>query len=345
MTLETITRCFTESGREIATVESENGCYGVIPDGARILALAFTPSDETLFFVHPAIERIRTSGVKPTDLPGGPGGDRLRFAPEYAYAWVGEERDLRDFSNYRVQTNEEPGVYTLTRRGPDVVLFAETSLIDGRSNEEIPFTVERVVRPTASPVDTLPSGCRYAGYEISQRLSIQSHGGSVGLWSLLQVPTSSHLIVPLRRPDPPREYFNTGRWRQDSDCLYWLFGGEANAKIGYGSESITGRTGTLRQTGDGAWSLLVRDFPVRKEMYYCDGLSEKESGDQVFQAWDGFGFGEMEYHSPAVGSPPLPEMVEDTSYLWAFEGPWKPLSELIRILLEINPPDDFRRTP
>ena len=80
----------------------------------------------------------------------------------------------------------------------------------------------------------------------------------------------------------------------------------------------------------------MREFPVHPDMYYCDGLSRETSGDQVFQAWDGFGFGEMEYHAPAVGTHPLPQTVEDTSSLWAFEGTYEQIQDLSRKLLEVS---------
>lgn len=76
-------------------------------------------------------------------------------------------------------------------------------------------------------------------------------------------------------------------------------------------------------------------------MYYSDAVSPEMAGDQVFQAWDGFGFGELEYHGPAVGHPPLPACWENQARVWAFGGPPRQVRPLTRQLLGGEPEHIF----
>ena len=73
------------------------GCLAAVSEGGRVLALAFGPGEGSLLFANPELPSLGRGAV----LKGGPGGHRLRFAPEYAYSWIGEERDLVGFGGAR----------------------------------------------------------------------------------------------------------------------------------------------------------------------------------------------------------------------------------------------------
>jgi hypothetical protein len=317
------------------------GCLAAVCEGGRVLALAFGPGEGSLLFAHPELPNLGR-GVSPLVLKGGPGGDRLRFAPEYAFSWIGEERDLVGFSNYRVQGQEEPGEYRLTASDGAIRLAAEPVLVDRSNGTEVRFAVERVVGLCPRSPANLPPGVRFAGYEsrCAIRLLESAAGGCVGLWHLLQFPVGSTLVVPLRAAFPPEPYFNTGGWRvhegPGKPFLLWRFGGTANAKIGYGCPQVTGRAGVLRPWADGEWALVVLDYPVHPGMHYCDAPHPEMAGEQVLQAWDGFGFGELEYHGPAVGQPPLPRWWEERAQVWAFAGPPGGMAALALELLGIR---------
>ena len=299
------------------------GCLAAVSEGGRVLALAFGPGEGSLLFANPELPSLGR-GVSPLALKGGPGGHRLRFAPEYAYSWIGEERDLVGFSNYLVQRQEEPGEYRMTASDGAIRLAAEPVLVDRRTGMEVRFAVERVVGLCPRPLADLPPGVRYAGYESRCAIRLLEGEGCVGLWHLLQFPAGSILVVPLRGALPPEPYFNAGSWRvhehPGAPFFLWPFGGTANAKVGYGSSRVTGRAGVLRPWADREWALVVLDFPVHPGMHYCDAPRPEKAGDQVLQAWDGFGFGELEYHVPAVGQPPLPRQWEESARVWAFAG-------------------------
>ena len=332
-----IVDCFEQAGRPIQVLDS-GGCLALIPEGARLVALAPSPEEPSVLFSHPDLERLVSGGLDPLELQGGPGGMRLRFAPEYAYAWQGAARDLAAFSNYRVQAEEDPGRWRMERDGEGLTLSTDPALTDRRDGSRIELEVELAVSLAPSPLAVLPPGVHFAGCRRRAGVRVRrvEAGRCAGLWHLAQVPAGSTLLLPLRRAVPPTPYYNEGCWRLEGHFLTWRYGGTANAKIGYGRRAVTGRAAVLSAAG-GTQTLVVMLFPVRADRFYCDAVCAERAGDQVFQAWDGSGFGEMEYHSPAVGAPPLPDHWEEESRLWAFTGPAEPIRQIARELLGALP--------
>lgn len=339
MNFRTIFDCFDRADQKLAIL-TQSGYLAVSPLAGRIVAIALAENEESLFYINPEItdtERLRTV---PEQLVAGPGGDRLRYAPEYAYAWGSAVPDVENFSNYGVQTNEDPGTFTMVEMSDGVNLRTDTSLVDKRTGKAVAFSVERRVSPINSPIDDLSTGVRFAGYRLDQSVTIKhpEKGQQVDLWCILQMPIGTTLIVPTRERPEPLSYFNQGNWVVEDDHLRWMYGGQSKAKIGLSTEQVTGRVGAVRQLRDGQRALVVRAFTVYPDRYYCDGPNAEQAGNQIFQAWDGFGFGEVEYHTPAVGCSPLPDTCQDTSEIWAFVGTKEQIHELVQRLLRVQAP-------
>jgi hypothetical protein len=300
---------------------NQTGWAGVCLLGGRVMAFAFAEEEETLLFISPEIDNLETLRRDPVSMIGGPGGDRLWFAPEFAFKWEGSNPDVEKFSNYRVQRNEDPGHYQVKVANDSIQLSMQTSLTDLRDGGVIQFRVTRSLSPTANPLveSSLSKGLRYAGYELHHRIEVlePARNQRIGLWHLLQVPVGSVLIVPTRGFARPLKYFNEGAWEALPDHFRWKYGGTAIAKIGLDVTQVTGRTAILRQLQNEEWVLMVRQFPIAESAYYC-------------------GFGEMEYHSPGVGAPPLPPAYSETSWLWAFGGDQNHIQRVAATLLDIN---------
>jgi hypothetical protein len=336
MNFQLICTHFEQANQPLLQIHG-HGSLALSPVGARIVALSFSRTEDNVFFTNPDLADMAT-GIAPEALVGGPGGDRLRFAPEYAYAWDSPVPDTNQFSNYHVQRNEDPGAYTMTQNGQEIQFFADTRLVDKRTGDLVRFMVNRRVSPLEDSPITLPDGMRFTGYDLHHTLTAgaMQSGQSIDLWGLIQMPIGSTLLVPVRDATPPMKYFNKGTWTSQDHHIRWTYDGHSNSKIGLSTAQSTGRTGALREMLDGKWVLVIREFPVKQDMHYCDGPDEARSGSQVFQAWDGFGFGEMEYHTPAVGPAPLPDAYEEKSSVWAFEGTPEQINRLVVDLLGIE---------
>jgi hypothetical protein len=321
-----------------------NGVLALTPAGARVAALTFSEDEESLFFAHPALESCDAKTLDLDDLVGGIGGDRLRFAPEFAYAWKTPERDLVKFSNYAVQAAEDPAEYALTRTRTGARFEASPRLVDYRTGDSVEFAVRRDVNPLDAAPCALPSGVRFCGYRLEHSVEMSADTRAaermprpVGLWSLLQMPAGTTLLVPTRGPAKPMRYFNAGMWTQSRDVVRWTLNGQTQSKIGFDWTQLTGRAAALRRVSNERWALIVRQFALRPGAYYPDAPTLEQAGGQVVQLWDGFGFGELEYHTPAVGPAPLPGSLQDVSELWAFDGGRDAIRGLGRELLGVDP--------
>ena len=211
------------------------------------------------------------------------------------------------------------------------------------SGEYLAFCVERKIRMAQPPLaldDPAMRNVRYVGIEAVHELTIQdeTRTGEIDLWHLLQVPVGSTLIVPLRpgHRTQPLSYGLPGAWRITPNSVIWRIEGNTNAKIGIAAEALTGRAAILRRLSSQQWCLMVRQFPVDVSARYGDYPEYVPRDDQVFQAWDGLGFGEMEFHSPVLDAERGPRVLQEKDQIWAFGGSARTVSALADILLHVD---------
>lgn len=323
------------------------GHVAVSTAGGRIAAMAFSADGPNLFWSNPQLSDSELVKHHCEKLVGGFGGDRLWFAPELDYHWDGKP-DWDTFSNYEVPTEADPGVYRFIDSGRETLaLRAQIQLPHRATGQRVGFEVDRTISMTPPPLaqdDPLMKEIQYVGIETSHVLRFDSTTkvGRVDLWHLLQVPTGSVLIVPLKSTTArdsdktPLSYGMPGGWVKKSNCILWRYGGEARAKFGLSASALTGRTAVLRELGPDYLCLIVREFGVDENAPYGDHPYGVPRADQAFQAWDGFGFGEMEYHSPMLDAGRGPEKLAESDRLWAFGGRPHVIGELVDRLLGID---------
>jgi hypothetical protein len=323
-----------------------DGRIAITLAAGRVVALAFSPEGPNLLWSNPQLGDTDTVREHPEKLVGGFGGDRLWFAPELAYNWEGKP-DWASFGNYKTPRETDPGSYQFLRQDShSITLQAKGELPVHGAPWRVGFEVRRSIRATPPPVpvgDPLMQGVDYVGIESSHELKIApgTHTGRIDLWHLLQMPVGSVLIVPRRATADPRaatplSYGLPGGWIEKPDHLMWRFGGEARAKVGLPALALTGRSALLRQLEAGRWCLIVRQFPTNPNAQYADHPYGVPRSDQVFQAWDGFGFGEMEYHSPVLDAASGPRELREADQLWAFGGTPKAIAALASRLLGVD---------
>jgi hypothetical protein len=317
------------------------GVAAVTLVAGRIVGLAFSVHEPNLLWTHPDLGD--TGLVKANRLVGGIGGDRLWFSPEARYHWIGKP-DWQGLGNYKVPADTDPGHYRFVDSEPGTVaLAAEGRLAVQGGDQCLAFGVERRIRMAQPPLsldDPLMRDVQYVGIESAHELTIQeeTRTGEIDLWQLLQTPVGSVLIVPLRagHRTQPLSYGLPGDWRTTSDSVIWRITGNANAKIGIAAGALTGRAAILRQLPSQQWCLIVRQFPVNESARYGDHPVGVARDDQAFQAWDGLGFGEMEFHSPVLDAARGPRNLRQTDQLWAFGGCAQNVAALADLLLHVD---------
>lgn len=326
------------------------GHVAVTLGGGRIVALAFTKDGLNLLWSNPQLTDTDLVRNQPEKLVGGLGGDRLWFAPELDYHWKGVP-DWVTVANYEVPISVDPGAYRFNDvSSGSIALHNSGQLLNRSNNKPIGFDVTRTIRMAPCPFadkDTLRHSADYTGIETSHVLQFDSNtnAGRLDLWHLLQVPVGSVLIVPLKEQATnaakvPLSYALPGGWIQRSDTILWKYGGTAQAKIGVSASALTGRTAVLQQL-ESSYCLIIRDFHVDAQATYADHPHGEPREDQAFQAWDGMGFGEMEYHSPTLDAQAGLKVLAETDRLWAFGGTKSVINAISERLLQRNLSDAF----
>lgn len=325
-------RCFKQAGYEVACIEGPQGCIATIAAAARVIALAPEPHSESFLFNPEGIQNSTALGKNLYCCDGAPGGDRLWLAPERCYHWICEPRDDPQEGDHQVPPSVDPGDYLMSYENGRINFQAGISVHNHRTNVDTKAHVQRSVTQLKSPFDC--KNICSASYRIDQHLSVDQ--GLAGLWNIAQIPRGSVILLPLKKSEMPRKYYSQADVRLTDNAFAMYIGGTASAKIGYGSETVFGHSGAFYWT-DNILNFLYRENPVVEQGFYCDTLNDEDPKDQVFQAFDGFGFGELEYHSQAAGEQsPVGKSVEDTSVLHALRGPTTDVLQAASDLLRLS---------
>lgn len=328
--------------REIGT----DGKIAVTLAAGRLVAIAFSAEDVNLLWTHPQLRETKLIKEMPQSLTGGFGGDRLWFAPELAYNWDGQP-NWETFANYKTPLAMDPGAYEFVKQDArSITLHAEGHLPVHGADRKVGFDVFRTIRVADPPLPRehpLMRAVKYVGIEASHVLefSKETQAGRIGLWHLLQAPTGSILVVPIKKAADaqyrkPLSYGLPGGWVEKSDHIMWRYGGEARAKFGLSALALTGRSAVFRELAPGRWCMIVREFPVFPNATYGDYPYGVPRTDQAFQAWDGYGFGEMEFHSPIADAERGPRKLTESDRLWAFGGTPQQIAALSTELLGVD---------
>ena len=305
----------------------------VLPVGGRVIGLFAEPQGDNFFWVNPALAEANSAKAF---LAGTgwlhTGGDRTWLSPEVEFH-VG---DLADpWGTYAPQRAVDPGEYMTTMLGGKIGMQNRAGAKFLRHRAEAEVEIEKWVHLIANPLRAEPwfgeiAAVSYAGYELNTTLRLTDARGTppVGLWSLAVVPPTGQMIVPVRGPTEVRDLFQpTGpeRLASSQHAIHFLIDGREQHKIGVRPDALTGRGGYLRTVGPQHSTLIVRNFVVDPTGDYIDkpwdGPNEAGMAVQCYNGGDLGAFGELEYHTPAIGGSSGLDSYRDTSQLWAFSGP------------------------
>ncbi|MCC7146350.1 MAG: hypothetical protein IT443_07885 [Phycisphaeraceae bacterium] len=278
--------------------------------GARVLACEVEGVEGSLFWHPPALDQ------QPGKAKIG-GGDRLWIAPEVAYFWPSLEKARLDPVKYAaVPPQMDPAEYRVVDESKEHLrVGCGMTLTDARVSKKISLKVEREIRLIAAP-QGLPAGVRTVSFALTNSLQISGGdaGALAGAWDILQVPPTGTLVCPTNfKVDQVRSYYDPfGPKHVSSDervVRFWI-DGKRRIKMGLKAEATTGRMGYYRKVEEAGneSTLIVRVFsPYPGEPYVDFPRSEEataRTGGDCLQAYndDGTfgGFGEMEYHDPAL---------------------------------------------
>jgi hypothetical protein len=133
-------------------------------------------------------------------------------------------------------------------------------------------------------------------------------------------------------PTPPERLVATGH------ANFFRLDGREQHKIGIRAAAVTGRAGYLRRVDAERSLLLVRSFVVNPSGDYIDApWDAPDEWGYAFQSYNDNGslgaFGELEYHTPAIGGNTGLDRYTDVSQLWAYTGPPADIERIAERLL------------
>lgn len=308
----------------------------ILPFGGRILGLYPQP-DVNVFWVNPQLQSESTVSVILEDTGWvNSGGERAWISPEVE-VHVGDPE--RFFDTYNVPKAMDPADYQVVERSADsATLETAVALRFLRHECDVNLKITRKVTLCEPPME-LPSGVSFAGYTMDSVLSATSPlppGVRPGLWHLKQVPGGGEFLIPVPQNASPRVCIGTPLFTQEQDLIRCDVKTSESFKFSLRANDSRGFMACLNTNGSTP-TLVACKFPVLDQALYadcpCDDLCDTGHTQQIYVD-DGAlgGFGEMEYHSPALEAGTR-ERVTDRQSVWAFAGPAEALSDILERLL------------
>lgn len=289
--------------------DTPHGRLLVTRRAARVLACQMPGIDDNLFFHQPDLERDDRADALFAG-GGGLGGDRLWIAPEIGFIFFDLPKARKDpVSHAKLPAAMDPAQWQVAADGPGHLrLETAMNLRDDRTDKSLTLHVARQFDLIDAPAD-LPRKLASLSFSIRNDLSIVNgdQGVVAGAWDLLQLPPTGWLVCPTVSPvKKPRSYYNPfgpKHVKCDKSAVRFLIDGKRRIKMGIAPAQTTGRMGYYRKAGKLS-TLIVRWFAPLPGTPYVDlpRSSNAFFGGDALQAYndDGGGFGEMEYHDPAV---------------------------------------------
>lgn len=234
------------------------------------------------------------------------GGDRLWVGPEVAWFW--KTLQQVDFRQYEVPRNLDPGSWEVERTEPFYCRIRQQIVLHHQHRvEEVHLEVGRSFRRVE--LAEAPFFAKRLAYRTDNELWIRSGpaGQRVDLWSLLQVPNGGEMIVGCQHEPVFRDYFTPiprQLWSETPGDLRFQITGKHQYKIGVAPSVATGRLAYVRRV-EKEYLAIYREIVPQPGCTYCDvPLSAPDSDGDAVQVYndsgESGGFGELEYHSPAI---------------------------------------------
>jgi len=247
------------------------------------------------------------------------GGDRLWLGPEVSWFWKSVEKF--DVTQHEVPAAIDPGAWHVISSDDDHCNLEQEVLLRHRRREA--WARVHIERRFA-PVDLAeaPLWKSQVAYETANTLRILdgTPGERIDLWSISQVPAGGSVFVGARQNAVPRDYFTPitdESWSREGVLLRFEISGETVYKIGLAPGEVSGRMAYARLVED-EYFVILREFCPQAWRLYADvPMNDLGGSGDAIQLYndDGTfgGFGEMEFHSPALEVGRGPQVLQDVS--------------------------------
>jgi len=350
--LSALSRSFEIAGYPLIELNGkEGGSVFVLPYGGRVLGIFTASSNRNFFWVNPQLTEVgkaekffKSSGWKNS------GGDRTWVSPEIDL-FVKNADDAKN--TYEVPHSIDPGNYSVSCNGKEVRMRNQAEVIVHRLKKKCKIELSKTIRTIQNPLrhetgfNSVFGKVEFIGYEQETSLEIVGYFNKnirLGIWNLIQVPAGGEIIIPTLFKSPPRDYFEkTGphRLKVEPNLIRFVIDAKSCHKIGVKVTALTGRMGYLFSLDRDETALIIRNFSVNPSGDYIDvPWDETDDFGYAAQCYNDNGelgsFGELEYHSPAIGGSNGKNKCMDKSQVWAFRGDKEKIKRILKILVDFR---------
>ena len=319
--------------------------------GGRVIGLFAGDDSPNLLWAEPRLyDSTKAHEVfnQPEWIPTG--GDRTWIGPEID-TMIGDIESPWD--TYKVPVEIDPGNYCIKKHNDILTITGGGAVPHFRTGGESCVDIEKQIRLIDSPLLSENSGSvslndlSFTGYEQTTSIAITSQdktAGPLDIWNLLVLPAGGWTITPTIGRACVKDIMapsGADRLQISDSHVRFLLDGCSQHKISVRAISLTGRTGYLRQVSESGWSLVVRNFFVNPSGLYVDVPwdTPDEFGYclQFYNHSEGpDSWGEMEYHTPAIGGRTGLQTYSEVSQVWAFTGCEKSIRAASKLLLNAD---------
>ena len=327
-------RTLREAGQQPLTLQ---GKVLILPFGGRVLAV-YPTERVNAFWINPALGSVQSAKALFQDRGWiNLGGGRTWIVPEVDTHMTDPKRMAETYFVPRSVDPADYHVVTATER--EATLESEMDVTFQRSGNVAKLKVTRTVSLMDAPPIPIPTTVAFAGYSEQSKLAAiapLAERVQPGLWLIIQVPRGGQIVLPLRGNGRPRAFIGTPEFVQTDDLIRCEVDTSASFKFSIRADDCLGIMIYLNTRAEQPF-MVAREFAVQKKALYADvpydDLSETGHMQQVYVDDGGLGgFGELEYHTPAIGRVEGTE-VGDKSSVWTFAGPAEVLREISQQLI------------
>lgn len=267
--------------------------------------LCFLPSRGRL--LQATVDETEAFWVNPDGLEQfHPGGDRAWAGPEIDWFW--KCRGQADLGQYVVAETLDPGSWSTEQAADGFCRWRQSCELrhlhrDARLHIEMTRSYTLV-----TPQDrTLFGDCIAFQTENELRILEGTVGQPVDFWSLLQVPAGGRMLIATGKPPVFQDYLEPIAPEHHAATNHGLelsITGRHQYKVGLPADVVTGRMAYIRPIASRAM-VVFRQFTPMPSQPYCDvplaNIDAPGDAVQIYNDGGEFGgFGEMEYHTPAL---------------------------------------------
>lgn len=341
MTNAQIAQMLSDNGFQSTEINgTEGGHILALNAGARVLRLT-SESGRDFFWLNDAFIDGDSSELFGQTGWRNFGGDRTWISPE-TDLFIG---DLSDpWGTYQMPESFDPGSYSIQAKDGEVCIFGSFEVINHRLRNNAKLHLKKTIAAEPNPLGTTLDSVEYAGFSQSTTLSLASEcpaGLRFGMWHLSQVRATGEMLIPIIDSDRPRDYLapsDTDHLSVKQGLARFRIDAAEQHKIGVKASKLTGRAAYMSDSDGGACRLIVRDFHIDPQALYIDvPWDNLEDFGYALQCYNDDGklahFGELEYHTPAIGDGTGLSSYTDISRLWAFAGEKSSIREIATKLL------------